>query len=338
MRYLLTLFLVYSSALSATSVSDVTAVAATETELAISGAKSWYKHAANEALFHVGDTAITMVDLIWVAVVLVLSLFLSSILRRILGRLALRHDGVSTSAMFTLGRLLHYVCLLVAVIVCFSILGIDFSKLAIVAGALSVGVGFGLQSIFNNFISGLILLFERPIKIGDLIELDSGTRGRVKAINVRSTQITTWDNIDLLIPNSEFISGRVINYTLSDDLRRIHIPFGVAYGSDKDLVKQAAVEAALVLPSTVNQGEHKPDVWLINFGASSLDFELVVWVKGNDLPVDKHPIGMYLWEIESKLAEYSIEIPFPQRDLRIRDVDQSVIKALEPNAAPTASS
>ena len=223
----------------------------------------------------------------------------------------------------------HYIIITSAVLVSFSIVGVEYTELAIIAGALSVGIGFGLQSIFNNFISGLILLFERPIKVGDLTELDSGTRGRVEAINVRSTQVTTWDNIDILVPNSEFISGRVTNYTLGDDLRRLHVPFGVAYGSDKELVKKAVIEAALAVPTTINLGAHKPDVWLVNFGDSSLDFELVVWVNGNKLPKDKHPTGVYCWEIETKLAEYNLEIPFPQRDLRLKSVYQDVVDTMQ---------
>ena len=320
--------LLFSTSVIGSTVSDISAAAGETANHAASNVKDWYSDATNTALFSIGEADITVIDLVWVVVVLVGAFTFSSILRRFLNRLPVKHESFSASGMFTLGRLLHYLILLIAVFLCFALLGIDFTKLAIVAGALSVGVGFGLQSIFNNFISGLILLFERPIKVGDLIELDSGTRGRVKAINVRSTQITTWDNIDLLVPNSEFISGRVINYTLSDDVRRLHIPFGVAYGSDKEIVKRAAIEASLELSCTINHGAHKPDVWLINFGDSSLDFELIVWVNGNELPIDKHPIGMYLWEIETKLSEYEIEIPFPQRDLRLRSIDKEVVDAI----------
>lgn len=309
---------------NATSVSDMSDSVVEESKTFLHDFAEWYASATSDALFSIGDTTVSAVDLIWVVAVMVTSVILSSVLRRFLNNLPLKHSSFSASGMFTFGRLLHYVILFAALLICFGLLGIDFTELAIVAGALSVGIGFGLQSIFNNFISGLILLFERPIKVGDLIELDSGTRGRVKAINVRSTQVTTWDNIDVMVPNSEFISGRVINYTLNDDRRRLHIPFGVAYGTDKELVKRAATEAALALSCTLNHGKHKPDVWLVNFGDSSLDFELVVWVRGNQLPVNKHPIGMYLWEIESKLAEYKIEIPFPQRDLRMRSVDPDV--------------
>lgn len=318
--------LMFSAPSFATSVVDMSDAVVDESKTLLHKFAEWYAGATSDALFHIGDTAVSLMDLIWVTAVMFLAVIVSSVIQRFLNRLPTKHASFSASGMFTLGRLIHYVILVVAILISFGLLGIDFTKLAIVAGALSVGIGFGLQSIFNNFISGLILLFERPMRVGDLIELDSGTRGRVKSINVRSTQITTWDNIDIMVPNSEFISGRVVNYTLSDDSRRLHIPFGVAYGTDKDLVKKAGIEASLEISNTLNHGEYKPDVWLVNFGDSSLDFELVVWVKGNQLPVDKHPIGMYLWEIETKLAEYGIEIPFPQRDVRFRSVDEEVGK------------
>ncbi|MCL6416869.1 mechanosensitive ion channel [Aestuariirhabdus sp. Z084] len=201
-------------------------------------------------LFSVNQSPVTPASISWFLLIFLLGLVLSYLLRRGLSRLAEKRTNVSESALFTIGKIFHYIIISIALILGFSALGIDFSNLAIIAGALGVGIGFGLQSIFNNFISGLILLFERPLKVGDLVELESGVRGRIKAINVRSTQISTWDNIDILVPNSEFISGRVTNYTYTNDLRRLHIPFGVAYGSDKEKVKSAVIEAALNQPLT----------------------------------------------------------------------------------------
>ncbi len=328
-RLLLLVGILFSGLALATSASDISETVVDNSEQLIEQAESLYHLLVKQPLFHINGSDVTAMDLIWIVVVILASLLASALIRRSLARLVLKSSSVSDSAMYTLGRLLHYSIVVVAFFISFSILGLDYTELAIVAGALSVGVGFGLQSIFNNFISGLILLFERPMKVGDLIELDSGVRGRVKAINVRSTRITTWDNIDVLVPNSEFISGKVTNYTLSDDVRRLHIPFGMAYGCDKDLVKKAAIEAALELPNTLNYGDFKPDVWLVNYGDSSLDFELIVWVNGNTLPTDKHPIGMYLWELETKLSEYGLEIPFPQRDLHLRSADKTTVLAVE---------
>jgi len=329
MRLVFLILICFSTSVLAANVSDISSTVKEGAMKPVDKVSDWYVYATTEPLFKVGDTEVMLMDLAWATAVFVISIILSALIRRFLNRLPRKNPNVSASGMFTVGRLIQLVMVFVGLLIALSMLGIDFSKLALVIGALGVGIGIGLQSIFNNFVSGLILLFERPIKVGDLIELDvSGTRGRVRAINVRSTHVRTWDNIDVLVPNSEFVSGRVINYTLSDDTRRLHIPFGVAYGSDKELVKKAATEAALELPCTINHGEHKLDVWLVGFGDSSLNFELVVWVRTNQLPADKHPIGMYLWEIETKLAVYSIEIPFPQRDLHLRSVTDAARGAL----------
>jgi len=234
-----------------------------------------------------------------------------------------KSGAINESAFYTLARLIHYAILIIAVIAGLSYIGINFSSLLVVAGALSLGIGFGLQSIFNNFISGLILLFERPLKIGDVVELESGVKGTVRAINVRSTRITTFDNIDILVPNAEFISGRVTNYTLKDDFLRIHIPVGVAYGTDTELVTTALLEAANSLSYTVRQPEkYRPQVWLVKFGDSSLDFELLVWLNiRSALRPDRYR-SEYMKAIADALHKYKITIPFPQRDVHIRSTPE----------------
>ena len=198
-------------------------------------------------------------------------------------------------------------------------IGLDFTNLALVAGALSVGIGFGLQSIVNNFVSGLIILFERTLRVGDYIELDNGLTGTVKAINVRSTLINTNDNIDIVVPNSEFVSTRLTNWTLAEHILRMRIPFGVAYGSDKELVKQAAIEACADVPYTLtHMSGREPDVWLVEYGDNSLNFLLPVWVNRQGARRPTRTKAAYLWQLETKLNEYGIEIPFPQRDLHLR--------------------
>jgi small-conductance mechanosensitive channel len=276
-------------------------------------------------LFSINETPVTLISLIWVLAVIGIANLISTYSRNALTQFGENNHYVSEASMFTIGRMIHYVIILMAMLIGFSTLGIDLSQFALVAGAFSVGIGFGLQSIFNNFISGLILLFERPLKVGDLIELESGVRGRIKSVNVRSTQVTTWDNIDILVPNSEFISGRVTNYTFNDDLRRQHIPFGVAYGTDKNLVMQAVTEAALRVPQTLTNKEHRPDVWLVSFGESCLEYELVVWIRGNKWGKRDNPHAIYLWEIETSLAQYGLAIPFPQRDLHLKTINNELL-------------
>ena len=175
--------------------------------------------------------------------------------------------------------------------------------------------------VFSNFVAGLIILFEKSLKVGDFVELESGVTGEVKEINMRSTLITTNDNIDIPVPNSEFVGGRVIIWTLREVCRRTHIPFGVAYGTDKELVRKAALEAADLIPWTLKnrKGRH-PLVWFVEFGDSSLNFELVVWLNPDAVKRPGAVQSGYLWEIETKLKEYGIEIPFPQRDLHLRSV------------------
>ncbi|OMH26283.1 potassium transporter KefA [Motiliproteus sp. MSK22-1] len=271
-----------------------------------------------ESLFKIGETPVTILGLFRVVLIITVALTLSSLLRRMLAKIAAHNEG-ENPALYTVGRLAHYVILLVGMMIALSSIGLDFSNIALVAGALSVGIGFGLQSIVNNFVSGLILLFERSLNVGDFIELDSGVLGVVMEINVRSTLINTNDNVDIIVPNSELVSAKVTNWTLRDTTRRMRIPFGVAYGTDKDLVRKAVLEAADRVPETLKGAKkHQPQVWLVRFGDSSLDFELVVWVSQ---AAAKRPAGVsaaYMWEIETSLRQYEIEIPFPQRDLHIR--------------------
>ncbi len=268
------------------------------------------------SLFKLGDTPVTPLGLLRVIVILTIAFWISRLLRHALDRIAARQPGANKSAFYTIGRLVHYVILTVALLIGLSSIGLDFGNLAIVAGALGVGIGFGLQSIVSNFVSGLILLFERSLKVGDYVELDSGITGVVREINVRSTLINTNDNIDILVPNSEFVGGKLINWTLRETNRRLHIPFGVAYGTDKELVKKAGLEAAQRVRFTLK--EREPEVWLVGFGDSSLDFELVVWVDPDAVVRPAAVQALYLWEIETSLGEHGIEIPFPQRDLHLR--------------------
>jgi potassium-dependent mechanosensitive channel len=218
-----------------------------------------------------------------------------------------------------LGQVVKIGFMVVAIIFAMQTVGIDLSALAIFTGALGVGIGFGLQSIFSNFISGIIILFEKSVKVGDFIELQSGVTGLVKEINIRSTLVTTNDNVDILVPNEEFIKSQVINWTLRDFKRRMHISFGVTYDADKDLVKQAGLEAAAEVEWTFDdKGGRQPQVWLVEFGDSSLNFELVVWLKDDAVKRPAKVKADYNWALHSALARHNIEIPFPQRDLHLK--------------------
>ena len=277
------------------------------------------KGLADVTLFHVGETPVTGRDIVRVLVILIFAYLLSRGIRYAIKRVSDREAAGNQASLYTLSRLTHYTIIIIAVFVALSSIGLDFSNLALVAGALSVGIGFGLQSIVSNFVSGLIILFEHTLRVGDYIELDTGLTGTVKAINVRSTLINTNDNIDIVVPNSEFVTARLTNWTLGERVLRVRIPFGVAYGSDKEQVKKAAIEAAEEVSYTLTHiKRRRPDVWLVDFGDSSLNFLLTVWVNREGARRPTRTRAAYLWELETKLAEYGIEIPFPQRDLNLR--------------------
>ena len=282
-------------------------------------AYNWLAGLADATLFSVGETPVAGSDILRFAVILIVAILLSRGVRHAIGRVGASQDSGTQASLYTVGRLTHYAVIIIALFIGLSSIGLDFGNLALVAGALSVGIGFGLQSIVNNFVSGLIILFEHTLRVGDYIELDTGLTGTVKAINVRSTLINTNDNIDIVVPNSEFVSTRLTNWTLGERILRVRIPFGVAYGSDKEMVKKAALEAANEVSYTLtNMKGREPDVWLVEYGDSSLNFLLLVWVNRQGARRPTRTRAAYLWALETKLREYGIEIPFPQRDLHLR--------------------
>ncbi len=247
-----------------------------------------------------------------------IALLVSRVLRLGLDRYARKHRNTQ-AALYTLSRIAHYLLLAIGVLAALSVAGIPLSRFGLFAGALGVGLGFGLQAIFSNFVSGLIILFDRSLKVGDFVELSNGVHGVVNDIHIRATRITTNDNIDILVPNSEFVTNNVVNWTLRETSRRLRVPFGVAYGSDKERVKQAALEAAAEVPFTLTlDGPRQPQVWLTGFGDSSLDFALVVWLTAEAVVRPATVTAAYNWALHSALEKYSIEMPFPQRDLHVK--------------------
>ncbi|MEE8306858.1 MAG: mechanosensitive ion channel domain-containing protein [Gammaproteobacteria bacterium] len=281
-------------------------------------------------LFEVGETPVTVGDLVQILVILFLAVWLSRGVRHALARMRGGDSSGTKASLYTVGRLAHYVIIISALLIALASIGLDFGNLALVAGALGVGIGFGLQSIVSNFVSGLIILFEQSLRVGDYIELDKELTGTVKSINVRSTLITTNDNIDIVVPNSEFVNARLTNWTLGEKILRVRIPFGVAYGSDKELVRKAAIEAALRVPYTLTHMKgREPDVWLVEYGDSSLNFLLLVWVNRQGAKRPTRTRAAYLWELETALNDYNIEIPFPQRDLHIRTAAGQPIPSLD---------
>jgi small-conductance mechanosensitive channel len=210
-------------------------------------------------------------------------------------------------------------------------LGVNTTSLAVIFGALSIGIGFGLQNIFNNFISGLILLFERPIQVGDYVEI-GGLWAEVKKINVRSTVVQTFDNASVIIPNSEFISQQVTNWSFKDKRMRRNLEVGVAYGSDVDLVEKTLLEIALETPGVLKYPQ--PNVIFVDHADSALIFRLRIWVDVDDYWTVASRIR---FDIDRRFRELEIEIAFPQRDLHIRTLPKMMEKKFCPNNSHNSS-
>ena len=242
---------------------------------------------------------------------------LSSWFKTQLERQWLSKTRIERGAKDALITISGYIGVALGLFIALSVAGVTFTNVAIIAGALSVGIGFGLQNIVNNFVSGLILLFERPIKNGDWIVVGS-TEGHVKKISIRSTQIQTFDNADIIVPNSELVSSQVTNWMLYDRYGRIRVPVGVAYGSDTEKVREILNEVATAHPLVVkNHPKYKTSIFFLSFGDSSLNFELRCYIQDIDNALTvKSDLN---FAIDKAFREHGIEIPFPQRDIHIRN-------------------
>tara|TARA_B110000879_G_C11181155_1_gene518445 strand:+ start:63 stop:908 length:846 start_codon:yes stop_codon:yes gene_type:complete len=248
-------------------------------------------------------------------------LLLGALLLRVVNKAssaAARRSGAHDQNIYIVQRVLKYIVYSVAMLLAFSALGVSFDNLMLVAGALGVGIGFGLQSIVNNFVCGIIILFEKSLRIGDFVELPDGLLGEVREINIRSTLIRTLDNSDILVPNADFVSNQVNNWTLNDDIRRFSIHFSVAYGSDLKEVRSAGLKAAEDVLITLQRSDIKPDVLVTELGSSGVECTLMVWAEGAWVKRPGMVKSQYLTAIYNRLRESEIEIPFPQMDVHMR--------------------
>ncbi|HJP98557.1 MAG TPA: mechanosensitive ion channel domain-containing protein [Rhodanobacteraceae bacterium] len=263
---------------------------------------------------------ITVGTLLAGILILVAIWVLTRIVGRAFVRYGARHQSTHRALIYTVSRVTNYLLLVIGILVALAVAGVPMSKFGLFVGALGVGLGFGLQTIFNNFVSGLIILFERNLKVGDFVELASGVHGTVRDIQIRATRITTNDNIDILVPNSEFVSAQLVNWTLREASRRLHVPFKVAYGTDKAVVQKAGLEAAAAVPFTQSlDGMRAPQVWLMAFDEYSMSFALVVWLTADATKRVRGVLAAYNWALHDALEKYGVEIPVPRRDVRMRD-------------------
>jgi small-conductance mechanosensitive channel len=266
--------------------------------------------------FHLGDILIVPARIVVGLLIFIVGWTLALWVKKVLEQKWEQDASFAVSTREALLTVTGYICYVLAAIVGLSVAGVNFSGLAVIAGALSVGIGFGMQNIVNNFVSGLILLFERPIKRGDWIVAGS-TEGYVKKISVRSTIIQTFDRADVIVPNSELISSPVTNMMFNDSRGRLRVTVGVAYGSDTALVRQLLLDIANGHRDVVVDGSSPhPDVFFQEFGESSLNFDLLCHLKNIDSkPRVRSEIN---FQIDAAFRKHGIEIPFPQRDIHIR--------------------
>lgn len=281
-------------------------------------------------LFSVGRTPVTVGSVVAAIAVAVAAFVLAGIVQAALARLRGRRNSAS---LYIVEKVSTYGLVIAGLVASFTMLGINLTSIAVFAGALGVGVGLGLQGIVKEFVSGLVLIFEGALQVGDYIELERGGRGEIKEIGTRASRIRNNDNVDILVPNSKLIEERVTSWTFRGAPRRIHVPFTVAYGTDKTLVREAVLAAAHQVPFTMpDEGDRKTQVWLVGFGENGLLFELVVWPELAAVKRPNAAFAAYTWAIDDALANHGIEVPLPQIDLHLRKVfereGEAALKAL----------
>lgn len=275
----------------------------------------------DDILFHIGGRPVTALTVLAPLAVLAASLTAAAGVGMVFRRLRDRASPPRRSLIYVSGQVLRYVLIFAGIFMAISAAGLNLSSLSIFAGALGVGIGLGLQDIVRNFVCGIILMFDRSIEIGDFIELDPGSTGQVVSIGPRATTLKTNDHVDIVVPNATLLNATLINWTRDRATRRVHIQFGVAYGSDKDLVKRAAVEAADAVPFTeADDGQRRTQVWLVGFGDSAMNFELVVWPSLEAVKRPGNMMAAYRWALDDALKRHGVEIPYPQTDVRVRSL------------------
>jgi small-conductance mechanosensitive channel len=272
------------------------------------------KDALNIPLVKLGKTELTVWGILIFVVLLILLFFLTSRLKKWISVRLLSHTHLDLGARDAIGSIFRYFAIVIGFVIILQTAGIDLSALTIFIGSLSIGVGLGLQSITNNFVSGLIILIERPIRIGDRIEFGK-LNGDVIQVSARATTLLTNDNIAVIVPNSEIVSSAVINWSYPNTNVRFNIPVGVSYNSDPEEIKRLLLEIAAAHSGILKNPP--PDVLFDSFGDNSLNFNLRVWTATY---VGKPGVlrSELNYEISKKFRKEGVEIPFPQRDIHIR--------------------
>ena len=275
------------------------------------------RHALLYSFFKVGALAVTPIFVLKMLVFLFLLFSFAHLVQKFLLAKVLTHLNVAESLKFALGRFATYFLVLGGLFIGLQTLGLNLNSLVVFGGAVGVGVGLGLQNVVSNFVAGLILLIEQPIRMGDRIEMKD-TLGDVIKIAARSTWVRTNDNVVIIVPNSEFINNSVTNWTANDPNVRIHVPVGVGYNSDPQVVKRLLLEAAADHADVLK--EPAPLVLFTDYGDNSIDFTLLVWTESRAHAPAMLKSDLYFTLFE-RFGKAGIELPFPQRDLHLRSSD-----------------
>ncbi len=269
------------------------------------------------SFLRIGSVTVTALFLLKAALFVFLLVAFSRVLQSVVLTRLLRHLHIAEAQKFALSRFVTYLCFLGGVFIGLPSLGVKLNSVVVFGGAIGVGVGLGLQNVVSNFVAGLILLVEQPIRIGDRIEIKE-TFGDVVRIAARSTWIRTNENVVIVVPNSDFINNAIINWTGNDPRVRIALPVGVGYGSDPEQVRELLLGVARTIPEVLR--EPAPDVMFTDYGDNSLNFALRVWTEAHTHTPQILKSHLY-FAIFKVFKQHGIELPFPQRDLHIRSSD-----------------
>lgn len=287
-----------------------------------------FKELWQSNLFEMGGREITVSSLVVGLVLIIVGFWLAGRLARLVGVQVGRANRVNPSAVLLIERLVYYTLVVVAVLAALDMMGLNITTFAFLGGAIAIGLGFGAQNVLNNFISGVILMVEQPIRIGDLIEVDNEDLGHVERIHARFTRVRRLDGIDVLIPNSKLLEETVVNWTLTDDICRTSVVVGVIYGSPTDLVRDLILKAANAHERVLQQP--KPPICVFNdFGDNALIFEVFFWTHARSQMQLRELQSDIRFTIDASFREHDLVIAFPQRDVHLDTVSPLKIQMMD---------